>query len=249
MISARMATFPARRMRLRKALTQLTPQVDEIRLCLNEYDSIPEEISDIPKVYPAIPDVDLKDVGKFMFDANDKDEVFLVDDDIDYPEDYVYRTRQAARNAAALDNAVFGYHGTVYRRIHIKRRVINAALGRGLGPYPPGSLKDLYSFHKELTHARIVSQLGTGTVYCLGANLPDIRTMSGSEQRVDVRMAAWAARTGRRMIALPRTANWIPTTEDNDSSIYHKFTQYLPQELICEIESFGFSVPNAGKRI
>lgn len=249
MISARMATFPARENRLLESLERLAPQVDEILLCLNEYESVPAEVSKMPKVHAIIPRLDAKDTGKFMFNAEPHDHVFLVDDDIEYPSDYVSRTLDSALATGMTEKAIFGYHGTIYRRFHLKRRTINALLGRGLGPYPPGALKDLYPYYAALLTPRIVSQLGTGTVYCLGENLPSFSIMEDAQKRVDVRLASWAAGVRKPMISLPRAKGWMPSTGDDETSIYHNFTRHLPSEMTAEIASFCYRVPGAGRRL
>jgi hypothetical protein len=89
---ANLASFPARILTLKTVLDQISHQFDQINLVLNEYDSVPNFINSYQNVSAILPDEDLKDLGKFFPDISGFDTVFLLDDDIFYPQDYVSRT-------------------------------------------------------------------------------------------------------------------------------------------------------------
>jgi len=84
------ATYPARFSHLMRTLESLEGQADVIRICLNEYKTIPEPL----KKYDCfIPNKNLTDNGKFVFLPIKRREIyFSCDDDIIYPPDYVERT-------------------------------------------------------------------------------------------------------------------------------------------------------------
>ncbi len=73
-----------------RTLARLDGQFDEIRLCLNNYEYIPEPLK---KYTCVIPTTNLTDNGKFYFlnDAHNE-YYFTCDDDIDYPKDYAAKT-------------------------------------------------------------------------------------------------------------------------------------------------------------
>ena len=88
--SINIATYPARFSHLMRTLESLEGQADVIRICLNEYKTIPEPL----KKYDCfIPNKNLTDNGKFVFLPIKRREIyFSCDDDIIYPPDYVERT-------------------------------------------------------------------------------------------------------------------------------------------------------------
>ena len=88
--SINIATYPARFSNLMRTLKSLEGQADVIRICLNEYKTIPEPL----KKYDCyIPKDNLTDNGKFAFLPTKQREIyFSCDDDIIYPSDYVERT-------------------------------------------------------------------------------------------------------------------------------------------------------------
>lgn len=71
-------------------IDSLEGQCDEIRICLNEYKSVPFVLQ---KYNCFIPNQNLTDNGKFAFLPTKQREIyFSCDDDIIYPPDYVSRT-------------------------------------------------------------------------------------------------------------------------------------------------------------
>jgi hypothetical protein len=251
MIVANMATFPAREGTLRAAVEALLPQVDRLNLCLNEYKSIPDWVETLDAVHAEIPAVDLKDLGKFMFDVSPEDDVILVDDDILYPGDYVQKAIDQ-RNKAEVSvgkPVVGGFHGTIYLRRSLIRFAKDVIKGRGLKAPHFGRAKILHAFHDHLARPRIVAQLGTGTVVTKGSLLPSLDYMMGAERRADVRFARWCVDQGYTQIALPRAKDWMPASENDAEAIYETYTQNLPKEFLEELSLFAFRVPQIGKYI
>ncbi|AUU83942.1 hypothetical protein [Leclercia sp. LSNIH1] len=92
MIVANMATYPARKSIIETTVPQIAKQVDKLTICLNEFTSIPNFLNEIPNVEPIVPNEDFKDVGKFILKHQDNDDVFYVDDDIIYPDNYITKS-------------------------------------------------------------------------------------------------------------------------------------------------------------
>jgi hypothetical protein len=88
--SINIATYPARFSNLMATLESLKGQADVIRICLNEYKSIPECLKEY-ECY--IPNHNLTDNGKFVFlPIKEREYYFSCDDDITYPSNYVAHT-------------------------------------------------------------------------------------------------------------------------------------------------------------
>ena len=109
-ITVGIATYPARLPFLLDCLNSLQPQVDEIFVCLNEYDQIPVELQSeqFRKVKCTIPETNMMDAGKFLHLHEATGIFFSCDDDIIYPSDYVARTLERLGD---YPNAIITYHG------------------------------------------------------------------------------------------------------------------------------------------
>lgn len=222
MIIANMATFPSRQSStLQRALTSIAVQVDFVNLCLNEFSEIPAWLSDFPNVNAFIPDNDYKDVGKFVVLPASEDEVFYVDDDIVYPQDYVKYSMSVAQTYESL-SPIVGLHGVIYADVFDGN---------------PQS-RNVFSFRTRLATHRIVNQLGTGTVHCKGWQCPTLDYMRGSEKFVDVRFGLHAMANQWPMICMAREANWLLDLEAGDS-IFEGFTKTWPLAVTREVQSIA----------
>lgn len=246
MITGNMATFPARKNTLERAVHNIAQQVNTLNLCLNEYTEVPAWLDAYANVHAIIPQNDLKDLGKFMFDVGDQDDVFLLDDDLDYPDDYVQKTLQY-RDRYGLQDHVVGYHGTIYRHPGIGDRIRTLLYRRTLAKPKPGQCKDLHAYHAKLERPRIVAQLGTGTVLTRGSLLAPLSYMLGADRRADVRFARWCLERGVAQVALPRMTGWIPNAENDEASIWKTYTSQLPPDFVNEIDEFAFTIPSLGQ--
>lgn len=225
---ANLATYPARLSQSIQAISSISPQVDVVNVVLNGYKDVPSELKSLPKVRFISPPKDLRDVGKFYPDVEDEDDVFLCDDDIVYPQDYVNEMRSFR---VVLEDVlgvapVVGAHGVIYSDYYD-------------GKPRSGRLVDV--FHRKLERFRLVNQLGTGTVFCKGFQLPGFEFMKDSHRFVDVRFARHALKHGYPMVCVPRDNGWMKQIEVA-SSIYEDFTESHPVNVVLEIQEIaGFS--------
>lgn len=224
MIIANMASFPARYSQMKTALASISGQMDGINLVLNEYKAIPRELSRFQNLNPILPQNDLKDLGKFSTVVEEGHDLFLVDDDIEYPADYVstmvdHRCRLAA---AGIQDPILGLHSIIYSDFFDGR----------------ASARNVSIFDNENTGYRLVNQVGTGTVYCKSDQMPPFSHMAGSERYVDVRFAAWAYDRQYPLINVPRPQSWLKQIEV-ESSIFSSFTVDWPAEVVREVNRFG----------
>lgn len=103
MITAQIASLPARVDGLERAVNSLLPQVNMIFVALNGYDYVPGFLQNNNKIVYAMMDNRLGDAAKF-YDI-DKREGFILtcDDDLAYPQGYAgYMTNKAKRLNAAV---------------------------------------------------------------------------------------------------------------------------------------------------
>lgn len=240
MITANMATFPPRSESLRNVIARILPQVDQLNIVFNEYDEIPKEYQNIPGLTPIIPHEDTKDVGKFYPDVSESGYLLFIDDDVDYPEDYVAETIEVF-DALPEGKFLGGYHTSIYRKpkpgftIHQMRRYARFFLF----PRKISGFREVIGFQHEIKDPVFVDQAGTGAVILRGEDIPPYTYMRDSQKFVDVRLAKWCFEQGIKAVALPRKAGWL-ATEPDDHSIYLNFTQKHPRHVAEEIRSFAF---------
>lgn len=218
----RMATFPARAEFLPRAVESLQGQLDRLVVVLNEYSrKAAKQLPAYPNVEYVIPAEDTKDTGKFMGEASPDEYVFLTDDDLLYPPDYV-QTLVRGLEALPTDRAVVGLHGVIYSDLFD-----GAARSRFVA-----------KFDKALAGPLLVNQLGTGCAMIRGDLLPSFDYMQSSQRFVDVRFAKYCHEHHIAMVCLPRAAGWVQDLEASDS-IFETYTRTNQENQLEEILSFG----------
>lgn len=219
---ANMATFPSREsLTLQRAVRSIARQVDLLNLCLNQFAEIPAWLDEFENINAYIPDVDYKDVGKFVMPMADEDDVFYVDDDIVYPRDYADYLKSVAARFHTLQ-PVIGVHGVIYADVFD---------GNPLS-------RNVLSFRRQQAAHRVVNQLGTGTVYCKGWQCPTLATMKGSERFVDVRFARHAFNNGWPLLCVARQSGWMEDLEAGPS-IFEGFTKGWPLAVTREVQDIA----------
>lgn len=224
---AHMATFPDRVGVLPHSVASIAPQVDRVFICLNEYQDVPDFLGKFDNVTAVIPERDYKDVGKFIFQPDPEDTVFLVDDDIEYADNYARQTIRRARGVG-LEKRVFGYHATTFTN-----------------PTPKSiRQRTLLRMNQRLTYSTRVHQLGTGTVMLSGSLFPTLDYMEGSEKFVDVRFARYCFENDIEMWTLPRNRRRFPSLlaglePEKRETIADSFTRRWPQHVLDEVKVFA----------
>ena len=228
------------------AVARLAPQVDQLKVILNQYDQVPEEFAQWANVSGVLPPRNLMDLGKFLPEAAGADWVFLVDDDLIYPQTYVARSL-GSLTATGKAGAVGGYHATIY---HAPKPGLNLASTwrwamRGMDPRRD---RRLIGYWKELLKPTIVAQLGTGTVVLPGKLMPPFTFMEGSAGAVDIRFARWCHENRSAQIALPRPARWLGGV-DYDETIFSMVTKKMPAQWREELASFSLDIQDVGMEL
>lgn len=244
MIIATLATYPPRLNNLETVITAISPQVDRLRIVLNEFKEIPEICREIDNVEAVIPSADSKDTGKFLLPVCADDWLFTIDDDIYYPADYV-RQSIAALEMTEVPNAIGGYHGSIYtRHKYLNSRFLGRILGRNEN-FIVGQRR-IIGFSFELPHAMIVDQLGTGVALMKGSDAPPFERVAHAQKYVDVAAARWWFENGRTLICLPRPAEWITERIPEGETIVGSFTSQRPRNVADEIYGFAYKNPHVG---
>ena len=218
----RMATFPARAEFLPKAIESLQGQLDQLVVVLNEYTrKRAKRLPSFQNVSYVIPPTDTKDTGKFLGERHETEYVFLADDDLLYPPDYV-ETLVEAYESLPTDRAVVGLHGVVYSDLFD-----GAARSRFVA-----------KFDKFLAGRLLVNQLGTGCAMTRGDLLPSFEYMATSQRFVDIRFARYCHEQHIGMVCLPRAGDWVKDLEAGDS-IFETYTRGNQENQLEEILAFG----------
>lgn len=240
MIVANLATFPPREGKLEEVISQIRPQVDTLNVVFNEYEKVPEKYLNIDGLNPIIPIENTRDTGKFYPDTSNAKWVLLIDDDIDYPPDYV-ATTIGRMERLRCENAIGGYHTSIYRKPVFRYRVHNI---KKLSIYwcrwrKVANLREVCTFYHEVTSPYFVDQIGTGAAIIPGKLMPTYAFMRDSQKYVDVRLARWCFEKSICCVALPKEPKWLQT-EDDKESIFRTFTSRHHRHVSKEIWSFAF---------
>ena len=248
MITANMATYPAREPTLGAVLARLAPQVDVLNITLNEYRSAPN-IQNIPSNVRLLwPPTDLKDTGKFYPRAPETGFVFYVDDDILYPKNYVEQTLWWF-DRYQTQRCALGFHGCFYLAFHQAdlRRLPKLLRTWVRGQDHLAQNRRTFSFDEKLDHPTVVDQLGTGTLAMRTENLPPFDYMRDSQKFVDVRLARWLFEKEITPICLPREGSWLQPIQYPET-IYASYTRSSPEKLVEEIRSFALKRKDLGQQ-
>lgn len=214
MITASLASIFDRRVMLENTITSLWPQVDRINVILNDYRFTPEYLNDKKiKVYHLN---NIKgDAGKF-YDLPEG-EIFLCDDDLIYPPDYVLTM--------------------LWKLSEYDGQAIITNMGKIFKPKPicnyHSSRDRLEAFHwnVEVLEEKEIQVGGTG-VMCFDTRYfkPKYEDVTIANM-ADLWVAKWAKEQGKRIIINPHPADWI-TYQEPEHTIYDD--NYKNPELITQ---------------
>lgn len=231
MIRAHLASFPPRSALMADVVARIAPQVDLLVVVLNDYDAVPRALADYTNVEAIIPDRDVKDAGKFWSTPADDDIVFLIDDDLAYPADYVAQTLARIEGCDPSGN-VFAYQGNAWVRDAGRIRT------------------DAFMFRQPYDQMSGAGLVGTGTVCTLGRHMPPLTEIESAAGFVDVRFAAWLQKLGVLPWILPRARKWITSMlpkEMKAQSLYETVHRARPDLYMRELGSITMKWPHMGQ--
>lgn len=252
MIIANLATYPPRADFLPNVVDAISPQVHQLNIVLNEYDTVPEFLSGYKNVNAIIPDHDTKDAGKFLPDCTQADYVLLVDDDIVYPSDFVALSIARMR-ALGPGRFLGGYHCSIYRRpalCPISISSIKANIRFWVSPHQIARFREVLHFGHSVSNSVIVNQIGSGAAILRGSDMPPYAFMRSSQKYVDVRLARWCFEQGIVCVNLPRERDWLRLSDSEgiefEETIYRDFTLKHHKHVAKEIRAFAFKDRRVG---
>jgi len=197
MIVAGIASMPERINYLEKTVEALRPQVDVLRVYLNNFESVPGFLKPGEGVLSSEAEGDLGDSGKFYwFDRRDElnhDYYLTMDDDLGYPSNYVAALIEEfeARNG----QAIIGVHGSTFLP-----RVSDFVDSRD----------QIYRFDAELKKSRSVHLLGTATTILSHRTIDrSLKDLSSLRNAADLHLGIAAQKQEIPMVVIARPANWI----------------------------------------
>jgi len=253
MIIANLATYPPRAEFLPSVVDAISPQVDQLNIVLNEYDSVPEFLSGYKNVNALVPDHDTKDAGKFLFDCTQAEYVVLIDDDLVYPKDYVAKS-VARMRALGPGRYLGGYHCSIYNRPGLRPisiKSVKANIRFLVSPSHIARFRRILFLGHGLTDPVVVDQIGSGTAIIRGADIPPYEFMKPSQKFVDVRLARWCFEQGIVRVSLPRENGWLCQCDSKgvivEETIHDDFTQKHHKHVAQEIRSFAFKDKRVGR--
>lgn len=121
-----LASFPARKQGMLNTIRHIINQCDMLCIWLNGYDIIPNELYQFDSskmiICLAHKDSDLKENGRYTFISQFYDSYFLtVDDDLNYPSDYVKKTIQQIN--FYQQHAIVAWHGAYFDSNNVEHYV------------------------------------------------------------------------------------------------------------------------------
>ena len=244
MIQANLATYPARRSNLLAVVQAIASQVDVLNVVLNEYSDALAELSEFANVNQIIPEHDTKDAGKFYPSSSGADYVFLIDDDLIYPSDFV-ELSIARFEALGLDRVAAGYHCSIYYRPKFSLWPRKFREWYKFGEERIADFRKKDTYYSEVRFPRIVDQIATNSALLRGPDMPSYEFMADSQKFVDVRLARWLYMKNIECVSLPKDEKWLRGVHF-DETIYRSFTQQNQSHVSAEIMTFAFQNARVG---
>lgn len=216
-----LASIPSRVSSLQQVVESLLPQVSEMGVYLNGYDSVPDFLRH-PKIQVVQSQKygDVRDNGKFFFLDRTKCVYYAtVDDDIYYPENYIANLLEQQKRLGGI-HAV-GVHGSIYP-IPVKKLLAN---------------RHLWHFSRASDSLNPVDMIGTGTLLFNQRYWKLKYSEFGKPGMADVWFAVAAASRGFGLWSIPRVENWMHALElEEDGNLFKegKFDDSLQVQLLAD---------------
>jgi len=213
-IGCGVASIPQRSAQLRQAVEAVLPFVDQLYVYLNDYPTVPDFLNR-PKisVFRSQQHGDLGDAGKFFAAGQQRGFFLSIDDDIVYPEGYVWQLVNGLRHYRQLGRRVaLGFHGKLMR------------------PEVPhfyhGHARQFH-FAAALAEERAVHVLGTGTAAFHSDDLPiSIKDFRGQRNMADIHFSIACQKHNVCCLVLPRAARYLqPQPSAAEPTIWSSFRQ------------------------
>jgi len=206
MIVAGMATMPDRLPYLEEVVETVRPQVDALRVYLNNFVEVPDFLRPEEAMLSSEARGDLGAEGKlYWMDGKDGLDGYThymtIDDDLGYPNNYVQTLKDEFD--ARGGKAIVGVHGSTF--LHPMESFVE-------------SRDERFRFYEPLDKARQVHLLGTATTMWSRDTIRlDLDTDFPMRNASDLQLAVAAQHQQVPMIAVPRPEQWITEKRPWDS--------------------------------
>ncbi|MEN6424137.1 MAG: hypothetical protein ABFE13_02145, partial [Phycisphaerales bacterium] len=207
---ALIVSIPERSENLRCVLRDIEPQVDEIRILLNEFEAAPEDLH----AFKRVSSIRTSRTGELfasgvwnLLGPEDEGYVFVLDDDIAYPADYV--ERMVAKIDEHRRQAVMVVHGIDFCE-----------------PFTDCTRdRIVYRFEAARSRDGIVDAGGVGTLAFHTSTLrPHVRDFPNPNFR-DLWFAVLAARRGVPILCVARDAHWLRSRATQGRQLWYRFSE------------------------
>lgn len=193
-VTANIATHPQRFNKLLITLKSIEGQFDEVRIYLNNFTSVPDELAG----YSTYLGPDITDNAKFVWCSEPGEYYFTLDDDIIYPPDYVSRT------LPLIGDRVVSYHG---RRLY----------GKGQRYYDNHRL---WYFQDGLAQERSLDVAGTGVMAFDTDVFQPSLWRTPNYRMTDLLISLEVHMYGLDLVCLAREKGWLDAYADDFDGIY-----------------------------
>lgn len=211
-ITANIATYPARAESLKRMLKSIEGQFDEVRICYNESTQGNESIfawnyCKDSRMMTYEPDINLTDNGKFyaLDVIKEPEYYFTLDDDLIYPPDYVKKTIKALQ----MYGGIITHHGRILNGLDLDYYYAHQI-------YP--CLQDVHTTVK-------LDVCGTGVTAFDTRNFhPKGLAHSKDKRMSDLIFSLEAAKQNKQIGIIPHKTGWIKAI-DNKETIHDTETR------------------------
>lgn len=197
MITAHIASLPERVDTLKKTVEGLSPQVDYIYVSLNNYTKVPQFLKK-KHIVPALCDNTLGDAAKFLRVEDVHGYIFVCDDDIIYPGNYV----DYMINKIELHGAVVSLLGKVYGERPVRSFRV--------------SYTEIYRCLSDVVGDHVVDVCGTGAMAYHSDDVSVSIDDFPMRNMADIWMSRIAKEHGVKMVAVEHDCDFVQHVKYED---------------------------------
>lgn len=199
-----MSSFPARKKGMITVINQLINQCDKFYIWLNDYDKIPAELNMFDKnkliIILANNNSDLKENGRYLAANENIDSYFFtVDDDINYPSDYVINLINAIQKHGK--KCIVSYHGTIFK----------------------DGKEKYFAFTNNVINDIQVHRVGGGVMAFIPSEInfvcPEINQLKHWDG--DASISVWATQNNIKKYVIAHSSSYLTQQKDNGVFISH----------------------------
>jgi len=227
-----MATYPGGFKTLRKTVESLLFNqkipLDKLKIHVNGKVLVPNlPVDKRLEIYYS--DINMTDIGKFVMTEGEVGYILTVDDDIEYPVDYVEKMVEAVNKYAK--KSIIGVHGSIL------------PLGPPVSRFSQYiNLRRSLPFEYTICSHNVVNLIGTGTMAYHTDEIKIPYKDFDHGRMVDLHIGVYAQNNKIPMIIIPRHRNWMKEIESEGERIWEtaNIDRNLQENMIETINRINF---------